>query len=302
MADQFITLAEMAKREGFSAPIAEELNKKSAFLGLLPWEVVPGGVKKYGVRAALPGIGFRGANETIYRKVSVVNPYEESMIVAENNPWVDKAVITGDPAGAVAMETLASIEKIRQIVTTSFIYGDKETDPKGVDGLSTRLLLGTGAGQVVNASGSGTDTMSIWVLRLAPGGVQGFCASTQDLLQARYLGEMMDPETHTMGYGAHVFFRGGLAVCDANAAAQVANIESSGSSNILTMELIHDAIMRVNDPTAIFANRTAILQIQKLFEGKAVFANDNFGRRFLDFGGIPVYREDNLTITETAKT
>lgn len=301
---QYISLAEMSKREGFgAAAIAEELNKQSAFMGLLPFEVVPGGVKKYGVRAALPNIGFRGVNDTITQSVSVVNPYEESTVIAESNPWIDKAAINGSPAEAMAVEAIAHVEKLRQVWTTSAFYGDKETDPEGMDGLNVRYLYNSGNGQVVSASGTGTDLMSIWVVEFGPNKVQGFISSPDDFLDAQLLPGLHEhPTKGTMGYKAHVWMRAGLAVCDARAAAQIANIETSGSSNILTLPQLHDAVSRVGNPTAIFANRTGILQIQALFDSKVTFGTDEFGRRFMDFGGLPIYREDNLVITEAAKS
>lgn len=299
----YFTLAEAAKRRDLAgAPIAEELNRRSALLGLMLIEIIPGGVKKYGVRAALPNIGFRGANEAITQTYSVINPYEETTMIAESNPWLDKAVVYGSPEEALAVEALAHVEKIRQIASTAIFYGDKEADYNSIDGLNNRLLYNSGNGQVVSASGTGSDLMSIWVLSLGEGRVQGFAQSPEDMLQVQYLGMQKHPTLGVMGYQGHVFLRMGLALCAADAAAQVANIESAGSSNILTQELLNDAIERVANPTAIFANRQGMLQIQKLFEGKVTFGADQFGRRFTDYGGLPVYREDSLVITESAKS
>lgn len=302
-----ITLAEQAKRENFAAAgVAEELNKRSALMGLMPFEVIPGGVKKYGVRAALPTMAFRGANTSVSASVSVVNPYEESMAILERNPWIDKAVVNGDPVDAMTVELAAVAESAKQSWTTGAFYGDKETDPNGLDGLNNRLLYNSGAGQVISASGTGTDLTSIWCMSFGIGRVQGFVASPDDMLDLQMLpGLHPDPTgtyTGIMGYMAHVWLRAGIAVCDANAISQVANIESAGSSNILTLAQMHDLVARCDQPTAIFANRTGILQIQALFDSKVTYGSDEFGRRFIDFGGIPVYREDALVITESAKS
>jgi len=180
----YFTLAEAAKRKDLAgAAIAEELNRRSALLGLMPIEIIPGGVKKYGVRGALPNIGLRGANETLTQTYSVVQPYEEGTMIAESNPWMDKAVVYGDPAGAMAVEAIAHVEKIRQVLTTALFYGDPEADYNSVTGLNNRLLYNSGNGQVVSASGTGSDLMSIWVLSLGENRVQGFAVSPEDMLQ-----------------------------------------------------------------------------------------------------------------------
>jgi len=296
---EFITLAEMAKREevGF---IAEQLNKLSPIMQFLPFERCPGGVKKYAVREALPTIGFRGINDTITPSVSVVNPYQEGCAVLENNPWIDRAAITGNPAAAMADELMASAEVIKQTFCDAFFYGDRGVNPKAFDGLNTRIL--SSGGQFVSAAGSGSDTYSVWILALGPNKVQGIIPKDEDYLDARMIPGLQKHETKkTMGYLGHAFFKAGIAVVSPRALCQYGNIKNAGSSNIFDLDQFDDALSRVDNPTMVVMPRTGFLQFQKKARAAVSLRRDELGRWFSDYGGLPIYIDENLLTTETNK-
>jgi len=296
----YITLAEMAKREKAGSAIAEQLNRISPLMSMLPFEVVPGGIKEYGVREALPNIAFRGANETLTASVSVINPYAESCAIAESNPWIDRAVVTGNPAEALALEMLAHVEKIKQLWTDSFFYGDREVTPKGLDGVNTRVL-GTGS-QFVSGGGNGSDTMSCWIFSFGPNRVQGIVPDNQDYLDAQMLPGLVKHETlKVMGYQGHVYFRAGIAVCDPRAIAQYGNLEYT-TSNMFSLDGFEEALSLVSQPSAVFMPRKCWLRFQSQARSAvSALMRNELGQWFADYGGLPIFIEEALTITETVK-
>lgn len=300
---EFLSLDQLRTRRDVGG-VVEELVKQSPLLAAMPFVVDPRGIYRYGVRVANPTVAFRRVNGTITPSVSTVDDYVEEMAIAESNFWIDDAAIYGDPIEAIAGEAPAHVEEVTNTFADGFYYGDRTSAPEGIDGLNTRLLLSSTpdtAGQVVSAGGSGSDLMSVWIVSLRPDGLFGFCSSPEDLLKNEYKGPQQHASKGTWGQAAHIKMRCGLVLKDVKAAAQICNIETSGTSNILTEDLLWSAISRVRNPTHILANGVGWRQIQKVARGTAVVQKDQWGHPFFSFGPVPVYIDDHIVVTETAK-
>lgn len=289
--------------------IAEELQKDRPLLAALIGAGVmidERGRFEYGVRAANPTVQFRDVNGAITASVSTTDNYIEEMALAEHNPWVDNAAIVGDPLQAVADEALATLDAIEDIFGEGFYYGDRTVNRKSLDGLSTRLLLSSTpdtTGQVVSAGGSGSDLTSIYIVSIGERGLHLFAQSTDTFIKNEFKGDVMHPTNKTWGKGANVWMRCGMVLRTVRAAAQICNIETSGSSNILTEDLLWSAFRRVRNPTHIFASPRGWELFQKVARsaGQIQTGKNDFGQAFFTFGGVPVFMDEMIIETETAK-
>lgn len=298
---QYITLAEMANRKSVEGAIAEQLDKISPLLSFLTFEKKPGGIKKYGVRETLPTMAFRGANEAITPDTSIINPYEEACAIIENNPWIDKAVVSGSPEDAMAMEMVANLQALSQTFGNAFYYGDRQANAKELDGLYSRILAA--GSQFVDGSGTGSDLTSIYVVNFGLGDVQGVMPEDEEPIQAKFIGEHLHSTLNIMGYLGHVYAKMGIAVCNPFAVCQYGNIESAGSSNVVDLDKLDEAILSVkgSGQTIALMNKTAFRYFNKVARASVTRYSDELGRFYYDYAGVPIYIDENIVNTETAK-
>lgn len=304
MAREFLTLADLRDRKGMRG-IVKQLNKSNALLRSLVYEVAPKGYLEYPVVTELPTASFRGFNESGNRSVSRTVNLREEMALIDNAFWVEQGGGMSGPE-AIAGELPQQIEAVAQEFNTAFWYGARNEDPRSLNGLDIRLPLLSSGGQVLSAAGTGTDLMSIWFLRIGEDGVHGFIESPEDFLSGQMVGDRpcYDPNgvvKNVLGWAGHARMRAGIAVKNPNAVCQICNIETAGTSNILTLELMTKAQALCKGATHIFANATGWAQIQKVYQGSSSITKDEFGHPVLNVGPVPIYVDDALTITEPAK-
>lgn len=301
---QFLPLAELRSRQA-NGPVVEELSKRKALFTALAaagLKVEPTGQSRYPVRTKLPTVNPRGVNEDVTRDVSITSPQVEEMMIIESPFWIDQFGFYGSPEEAIASEAPAHLEAIAQGFGYQFWYGSRAANPKGLDGLNTRFPLLSSGGQVLSAGGSGTDLTSIWFLEIGEDGVHGFIQSPDDFLRSRFLGSRPMPGGSIEGYMANNAMRMGIVTKRARAACQIANIETSGASNILTDDLLAAAYAKCPGATHVFCNVTGWTQIQKVARGAATIQKDEYGHPFMSFGPVPIYIDDEIVDTEAAKS
>lgn len=197
---------------------------------------------------------------------------------------------------------------------TRFFYGDSTDNPAAVDGLATRYN-DLGMDNVVGAGGTGSDLSSMWILQWGMDGCYlTYPRGGNTMIEVEDLGR--DIVNDTVGaYTAMVTHFGihwGLAIADDRAVQRIANIETSGASNIFDEDDLIRAITRLPDPgnlanTAIYVNRSIYAAMQIAMKDKQ---NVNFypdadglsGKPVVTFQGIPVVMVDKLLNTEAALT
>ena len=137
---------------------------------------------KYNRESSLPGVAFRGINESYVESTGVVNPVVESLSIFGGFSDVDRALV----------KTQGTINDIRAIhdglkakaaalfFTKCFFKGDSVSEPRGFDGLQARL---TGNQLIDMGSTSGGDTLTLAKIDELIDAVQGgpdviFCNKT----------------------------------------------------------------------------------------------------------------------------
>lgn len=130
----------------------------SGVLANLPFEDIQGNAFKYNTEDTLPGVGFRGINETYTASNGVINPQTESLTIAGGTLDVDRFLIKTQGETARARHEAMKVRALSLNWTKKFIKGDSNTDPKEFDGLQVRLVNG----QLIDAGAtSGGDALSL---------------------------------------------------------------------------------------------------------------------------------------------
>jgi hypothetical protein len=169
-----LTLLEAAKlvQDPLKRGVIEIFPRTSPVLERLPFFNVNGQAYKYNIEETLPGIAFRGINESYTEDTGVVNPAVEALYIMGGLSKTDRSLL----------KTQGSINNLRAIYdgmkakaaaltyTAKFFKGDNSTDPKEFDGLEKRLT----GDQVIDAGDtSGGDALTLDKLDELLDAVQG---------------------------------------------------------------------------------------------------------------------------------
>lgn len=137
-----LTLVEAAKLESgnvLRSAIIELYAGSSSILMNLPFENISGNALKYNREQSLPGVGFRGVNESYTPSTGILNPITESLVIAGGDLDVDKFIIDTMGANQRAVHEAMKIRALSLAWTRKFIKGDTASDPREFDGLQIRV-------------------------------------------------------------------------------------------------------------------------------------------------------------------
>lgn len=138
-----LTLIEAAKLETgdvYRAGVIEMYAGSSSILQVLPFETIAGNAYKYNQEQSMPGVGFRGVNESYTSSTGVLNPQTESVVIAGGELDVDTFIVQTMPGSDVrGTHERMKIRALGLAWTKKFIKGDSTTDPREFDGLQKRV-------------------------------------------------------------------------------------------------------------------------------------------------------------------
>jgi hypothetical protein len=157
-----LTLLEAAKlvTDPLKRGVIEIFPRTSPVLERLPFFNVNGQAYKYNIEETLPGIAFRGINESYSEDTGVVNPAVEALYIMGGLSKVDRALIKtqGNVNNLRAIYDGMKAKAAALTYTAKFFNGDNSNDPNEFDGLEKRL---TGL-QVIDAgSTAGGDVLTL---------------------------------------------------------------------------------------------------------------------------------------------
>jgi hypothetical protein len=168
-----LTLVEAAKLnrgEVVRSAVIEMFAQESDILRVLPFQNIAGNAYSYSREAVLPGIAFRGVNESYTASTGVVNPLTEALTICGGDLDVDRFIVTTQGAGVRSTHERLKVKALAAEWARVFIKGDSETEPREFDGLQKRL---TGAQLIDAGSASGGDALSLAKLDEAIDAVDG---------------------------------------------------------------------------------------------------------------------------------
>lgn len=197
-----LTLLEAAKlhsgdvyREG----VIETIGTYGSILSVVPFMDINGGAYAYNREQALPGVGFRGVNETFDSSVGVINPQVEVLKVFGGNIDVDRAIVKMHGEDQRTTQEGMKLKALALDWGRTFIKGDSEANPREFDGLQKRLT----GGQLIEAgSTSGGDALSLLKLDELIDAVD----SPSHLLMNRTMARLLSASTRNTGVAGYLTY------------------------------------------------------------------------------------------------
>jgi hypothetical protein len=316
-----MTLLELAKQtapDGGIVDIIDVLSQKNEILQFLPWTEANGNTTHTFSQALTEPAGtWAGVNEYVSAETGRTRQVVEGIRTLKTYVDIDVDLLAMSPNKAKVRANQAGLayNGLTKELVKKLIYGNDGVDPDTFTGLAVRPEYDAAADtQVLDVGGSGSDTMSVWIVKLGvPNGLyMAYPKGNNNVaLQREDKGEQVKyNSTAQIKYvmREEVKVMGALCIGDPRAVVRLASIESAGSTNLLTYDWIIDALSLLPDPSdmggvVMLGNRTAWSQLWKNAAGKANVNFDPsapFGQPVRSFDGIPFVLTDQLTITETA--
>ena len=148
-----LTLLEAAKSEQDPGRLAviRELSE-GELLGSIPFKNIDGEGVFYDKEGELPGVGFRGINETLDASYGVLNPQAEKLKIFGAEIDVDTAILDMRGGQAKADQIQMKVRSLRLTFEDQFINGDESVNPRAFDGLKRRINIGSS--QAISAGGA----------------------------------------------------------------------------------------------------------------------------------------------------
>ena len=311
-----LTLLELANRHANAevVRVVEVLSQKNKILQDAIWEQANGvGGHQITRRVSEPTGTWRMANAGVASEASVTRPITEPVGTLEAFSKVDDYImrLAKNKDKFRWEEDRAFVNGLNKEIAKAIIYADIATDPEKFDGLDIRFN-GLSDTNVLGTGGTGSDLMSIWLVKwdTVEGASLIYPSNSETGLDMEDLGYTITQDGSSNDYMAwvtHLMVMMGLCIRDDRSVYRIANIESTGASNIFDDHDIIDALNTIPDldNVVIYVNRTAKAQMDKDATDKSnafYTSADVWGKPTIHFQGIPVKLVEQLLITETALT
>jgi hypothetical protein len=321
------TLLEISKEfgvDGQPLAVAELLHQDNELLDDIPWMEANGTTgHRMAVESGLPEAVYRKLNAGILPSKGTTTDVVEAMASLTSLGKVDRllADLSGNVGVFRVRKNARHMEAMNQKFLQTLFYGDSTVNPEQFLGLATRYSdIGAGSPensrQIIDAGGTGTDNMSIWLVKWGPGGVQGIFpkGSQAGLVHTDYGVELCAAPS---GTGELPMYRDwfewnhGIIVEDWRNVVRIANIDASDlTKNAATgadlIDLMVQATEQITGTGAggrlswlVPGKVRTFLRRQMLNKSNVyVTAGEISGRRVTMFDGIPLRKIDRLLQTE----
>lgn len=321
------TLLELAKRldpDGTQATIAEIMAKEIPMILDIPFYPSNDVWSHKSVRRAnIPSGNWRGLNQYVAGEKSQVDEIMDVIGINETFATYDKEYIDNqpDPKMARMNEATAFIEGLAQELCSAFLYGNNKVTPEKPHGIAPRLSS-TGR-YVISNGGSGNDVTSIYVMGWginscfavypknsnAPGGEFPIIHTDLGIRVDMDVTNSTDANKNRklVVYEDNFKMKAGLVIKDPRYVGRLANIETSGSSNIFDEDNLITLLgrMKITANTVMYCNETILTQMRIAMKDKN---NVNFtpgkgaglfGEPVIFFDGIPIRKIDSAILLDT---
>ncbi|MFR4786632.1 MAG: major capsid protein [Bifidobacterium adolescentis] len=150
-----LNLTEAAKlsTDTLAKGVLETFTQVSPILDRIPLMNIDGNAYAYNEEAALPGVAFRGVNESYVESTGTFNQKSERLVILGGDADVDRFIqqTRSNVNDQRAEQTTLKVKAISYKYQETFFNGDSGVDTKSFDGLKKRL---TGK-QVIDAATNG---------------------------------------------------------------------------------------------------------------------------------------------------
>ena len=155
-----LTLLEASKLSSnpIQSAIIEMYARSSSTMNAIEFDNIQGNALSYNREETLPGVGFRGINESYTASTGIINPQVEPLAIAGGDLDVDMFILQTMGEGQRSVQEEMKVKALALAWTKAFYKGDSASDPREIDGLQARLT----GDQLVEAGGSsGGDALSL---------------------------------------------------------------------------------------------------------------------------------------------
>lgn len=152
-----LTLVEAAKiaanrGETVRAAVIAMFARASDILMTMPFRDIQGNAYSYNREGALPGIAFRGVNESYTPSTGIINPLTESLRICGGDLDVDTFIVSTLGQRLRATHEEMKVKALAAELTRAVIKGDSTSNPREFDGLQNRI---TGSQLIENHATTG---------------------------------------------------------------------------------------------------------------------------------------------------
>ena len=313
---QQLSLVEVAKRtnpDGTMATIAEVLKESNSIIGDAIWREANDTFSNKTVRrASLPSGTWRKLNGGVAVEASQTIELVDTIGMLETWAENDIEVIKGfsNPMQARNDEAMAFVEGLGQEMAATMIYGNTASSPEEFTGLAPRLNTISATTNCINEGGSGGDTTSIFIVDWSPTGVYMiYPKGSMAGLEHEDRGIETATDSNNLKYRAYVDvfnWKAGMVVKNTKSIARLANIESTGASNLFDEDNLITLMNRMTQGPGrrIYCNQTVLTQMEIRAKDKTnihyTTVSDIAPGPVTMFKGVPVRLVEQILNTETA--
>ncbi len=324
MGANVLTLTDWAKRigpDGQIADIIEILTQTNEMLEDMGFKEgnLPTGHRSV-IRTGLPAVYWRRLNQGIPPSKSETQQVtdETGMLEKFSETDVKLAKLNGDINAFRLTESTADLMAMTQEMQDTLIYGNSSLNPEEFEGLAPRYsdLSAENAQNIIDAGGTGSDNMSIWLIVWGELTCYGmFPKGTNAGIEHEDLGKGVVEVTagiagnRMMAYRDHYVWENGLVLPDWRYVVRICNIDVSDLIAGTGADLIALMIRAMWRPphmragnAAFYMNATAgeMLDVQRRTDvaGAGMTYVDVDGKKVPHFREVPIRRVDRLTLAE----
>lgn len=319
-----LDFAQALDPDGSVATVVEILHETNEVMA--DWTFVEGNLPtghRSVIRSGLPTPTWRrlygGVQPNKSQRVQVTDTV--GMLEAYNE--VDKALadLNGNTNEFRLSEAVATIEGISQELVSTLFYGDTNVNPERFDGFSTRYndLSAENADNIIDASGTGSDNASIWLVVWGPNTAHGIIPKGSTAgMQVTDKGQQTIEDADGSGSGGrmeayrmHFRMDAGLTVRDWRYVVRICNIDKSltladAASGPNLPELMFEAMelippMGIGRP-AFYMSRFIRQRFRQQLAAETSHSTLEYvnvgGHKSVVFNEIPLRRVDALSADE----
>lgn len=324
---QYLNLLDYAKREAPGGGIDEIIEVLAASNPIIADANVMEGNLPTGhrstQRSTQPSGSWRLLNYGVSPEKSTTEQRTDvcGILEAYSQLDVDVAKLNGNEARFRASEDNAFVAGMNSTVATALFYGNQNTDPEQMHGLSPRYnsLSGDYASQIINGGGSGSDNTSIWIITWGPRTCTLiYPRGSKAGLQNDDLGKQLVRDSSNRLYEAYVTkfqWKLGLALMDYRYVIRICNIDYSdltadAASGADLLDKLLDAYyarptvdLGNMAKTFIYTNKAIAKFLHKQAQNKAnvnLTIDSPAGKPVVSFLDAPIHVCDNITNAEAA--
>lgn len=158
MAMTLVEASKLNSGEVVRSGVIELFARSNELLRVLPFVDIPGDSYAYNQEGKLPGVAFRGVNESFTESVGIILPQVEVLKIAGGELDVDKAIIDTKGIGVRTTHERMKIQALSLYLGKKILKGDSLSNYREFDGLQNRI---TGTQLIAAGNTSGGDALSL---------------------------------------------------------------------------------------------------------------------------------------------